>query len=201
VLAGTGALRSNLSDLLRFMDAVSDPGSPIAAMISPLMAPRGQGGQELGKQQPDGAIVLSKPGGTGGARGFVICIPEWKRGVVVLSNASIDAVVDLGIHVLNPRRDLMSYPKEVAIDPACLCPSGGSLSTEGLGVRCDIERRPAPCSARRPASGVSYLGVAFFPQESNRQKPIMCAIITAACKAQAAADWMHGQQPIDVSPC
>jgi antirestriction protein ArdC len=26
------------------------------------------------------------------------------------------------------------------------------------------------------------------------------AIITAACEAQAAADQMHGQQPIDVSP-
>ena len=42
VLAGTGALRSNLSDLLRFMDAVCDPGSPIAAMIGPLMTPRDQ---------------------------------------------------------------------------------------------------------------------------------------------------------------
>ena len=120
VLAGTGALRSNGSDLLRFMDALCDQDSPIASMVGPLMTPRDQGGLELAKQQPDGAIVLSKPGGTGGARGFVICIPAWKRGVVVLSNASIDAVVDLGIHVLNPRRDLMSYPKEVAIDPACL---------------------------------------------------------------------------------
>jgi D-alanyl-D-alanine-carboxypeptidase/D-alanyl-D-alanine-endopeptidase len=119
-LAGTAALRSTLSDLLRFMDAVCDQGSPIASIIRPLMTPRDQGGLELGKPHPDGAIALSKPGGTGGARGFVKCIPEWKRGVVVLSNTSIDAVVDLGIHVLNPRRDLMSYPKEVAIDPACL---------------------------------------------------------------------------------
>jgi D-alanyl-D-alanine-carboxypeptidase/D-alanyl-D-alanine-endopeptidase len=120
VLAGTGALRSTLSDLLRFMDAVWDQGSPIASMIRPLMTPRDQGGLELGKPHLDGAIALSKPGGTGGARGFVKCIPEWKRGVAVLSNASIDAVVDLGIHVLNPRRDLMSYPEEVAIDPPSL---------------------------------------------------------------------------------
>jgi D-alanyl-D-alanine-carboxypeptidase/D-alanyl-D-alanine-endopeptidase len=120
VLAGTGALRSTMSDLLRFMDAVCDQGSPIASIIRPLMTPRDQGGLELGKPHPDGAIALSKPGGTGGARGFVKCIPEWKRGVVVLSNASIDAVVDLGVHVLNPRRDLISYPKEVAIDPGSL---------------------------------------------------------------------------------
>jgi D-alanyl-D-alanine-carboxypeptidase/D-alanyl-D-alanine-endopeptidase len=119
VLAGTGALRSTLIDLLRFMDAVCDQGSPIASIIRPLMTPRDQGGLELAKPHPDGAMALSKPGGSGGFRGFVKCIPEWKRGVAVLSNASIDAVVDLGIHVLNPRRDLMSYPKEAAIDPAC----------------------------------------------------------------------------------
>jgi serine-type D-Ala-D-Ala carboxypeptidase/endopeptidase len=84
------------------------------------MTSRDQGGLELGKPHPDGAIALSKPGGTGGFRGFVKFIPEWRRGVAVLSNASIDAVVDLGIHVLNPRRDLMPYRKEVAINPACL---------------------------------------------------------------------------------
>jgi CubicO group peptidase (beta-lactamase class C family) len=120
VLAGTGALRSTLADLLRFVDAVCDPHSPIASIIRPLMTPRDQSGLELAKPHLDGVIALSKPGGTGGARGFVKCIPEWKRGVAVLSNASIDAVVDLGAHVLNPRRGLISYPKEIAIDPVCL---------------------------------------------------------------------------------
>ena len=120
VLAGTGALRSTLPDLLRLMDAVCDQSSAIASIIRPLMTPRDQGGLELAKPHLDGVIALSKPGGTGGFRSFVKCIPEWKRGVAVLSNASIDAVVDLGAHVLNPRRDLISYPKEVAIDPACL---------------------------------------------------------------------------------
>lgn len=119
VLAGTGALRSTLPDLLRFMDAVCESSS-IASIVRPLMTPRDQGGLELAKPHLDGVIALSKPGGTGGARSFVKCIPEWKRGVAVLSNASIDAVVDQGAHVLNPRRDLMSYPKEVAIDPVCL---------------------------------------------------------------------------------
>lgn len=120
VLAGTGALRSTLPDLLRFADAVCDPNSSIASIIHPLMTPRDQGGLELAKPHLDGVIALSKPGGTGGARAFIKCIPEWRRGVAVLSNASIDAVVDLGAHVLNPRRDLISYPKEVAIAPVCL---------------------------------------------------------------------------------
>ena len=120
VLAGTGALRSTLPDLLRFVDAVCDHQSSIASIFRPLLTPRDQGGLELAKPHLDGVIALSKPGGTGGARGFVKCIPEWKRGIAVLSNASIDAVVDLGAHVLNPRRDLISYPKEVAIDPVRL---------------------------------------------------------------------------------
>ena len=119
VLAGAGALRSNLSDLLRFMDALYDQGSPISSMIGPLVTPRDQGGLGLGPPHPDGGIALSHAGGTGGFRSFAVCIPEWKRGVAVLSNACIDAVVDLGGHVLDPRCGLLWYRKEVAIDPAC----------------------------------------------------------------------------------
>jgi CubicO group peptidase (beta-lactamase class C family) len=121
VLAGAGAFRSNLSDLLLFMDAVYDQGSPISSMIGPLVTSRDQGGLELGPPlppHPDGAISLSHGGGTGGFRSFVRCIPAWKRGVAVLSNACIGAVVDLGIHVLDPRCDLIWPRKEVPIDPA-----------------------------------------------------------------------------------
>lgn len=119
VLAGAGAFRSNLSDLLAFMDAMCDPDSPISAMIGPLVTPRDRGGLELGPPHPDGGLALSHSGGTGGFRSFVRCIPEWKRGVAVLSNACIDAVVDLGVHVLDPRCGLIWYRKEVAVDPAC----------------------------------------------------------------------------------
>ena len=126
VLAGAGAFRSNLSDLLRFMDALCDQGSPISSMIGPLVTPRDQGGLELGKPHPDGGIGLSHAGGTGGFRSFVGCIPEWKRGVAVLSNACIDAVVDLGGHMLDPRCGLIWYRKEAVIDPACFARLVGS---------------------------------------------------------------------------
>ena len=119
VLAGAGAFRSNVSDLLRFMDALCDQDSPIFSMIRPLTTPRAEGGLELGPPHPDGGIAISHSGGTGGFRSFVRCIPEWKRGVAVLSNTCIDAVVDLGVHVLDPRCGLTWYRKEVAIDPAC----------------------------------------------------------------------------------
>jgi D-alanyl-D-alanine-carboxypeptidase/D-alanyl-D-alanine-endopeptidase len=119
VLAAAGAFRSNLSDLLRFLDALCDQDSPISSMVGLLITPRDQGGLELGPLHPDGGIAISHAGGTGGFRSFVKCIPEWKRGVAVLSNARIDAVVDLGGHALDPRCGLIWYRKEVVIDPAC----------------------------------------------------------------------------------
>jgi serine-type D-Ala-D-Ala carboxypeptidase/endopeptidase len=119
VLAGAGAFRSNVSDLLRFMDALYDQSSPISSMVKPLTTPRTQGGLELGAPHPDGGLAISHSGGTGGFRSFIRCIPEWKRGVAVLSNTCIDAVVDLGVHVLDPRCGLNWYRKEVAVDPAC----------------------------------------------------------------------------------
>ena len=88
-------------------------------MIGPLMTPRDQGGLQLEAPHPDGGSAISHSGGTGGFRSFVKCIPEWKRGVAVLSNACIDAVVDLGVHVLDPRCGLIWYREESAIDPAC----------------------------------------------------------------------------------
>jgi serine-type D-Ala-D-Ala carboxypeptidase/endopeptidase len=117
VLAGAGGFRSTLSDLLLFLDALCDHDSPIASMVAPLVAGRAQGGMELGWPHPDGGVAISHWGATGGARSFVRCIPEWKRGVVVLSNAGIDAVVDLGVHVLDKRFARHWYRRETVVDP------------------------------------------------------------------------------------
>lgn len=122
VLAAAGAFRSNVPDLLRFMDALCDRDSPMSSMMALLITPRSQGGLELGAPHPDGGIAISHSGGTGGFRSFVRCVPEWKRGVAVLSNTCIDAVVDLGVHVLDPRCGLNWYRKEVAVEPACFAP-------------------------------------------------------------------------------
>jgi serine-type D-Ala-D-Ala carboxypeptidase/endopeptidase len=99
VLAGAGGFHSSLSDLLLFLDALCANDAPIASMVPPLIATGAQGGMELGWPHPDGvgsrfsirapleALVLS-------------CDVFPSGGVVVLSNAGIDAVVDLGVHVL-----------------------------------------------------------------------------------------------------
>jgi serine-type D-Ala-D-Ala carboxypeptidase/endopeptidase len=117
ILAAAGAFRSSVSDLLVFLDALCDHDSPIASMVPPLIGARAQGGMELGAPHPDGGVAISHWGATGGSRSFVRCIPEWKRGIVVLSNAGIDAVIDLGLHVLDVRFATHWYRKEAIIDP------------------------------------------------------------------------------------
>jgi D-alanyl-D-alanine-carboxypeptidase/D-alanyl-D-alanine-endopeptidase len=117
ILEGAGALRSNVSDLLLFLDALNDPVSPLGPMMTPLVTPRDRGGLELGPLHPDGGVALSHAGGTGGFRSFVRCIPQWRRGVVVLSNSAIDAVVDLGVHLLDSRMGMHWYRKEAVVDP------------------------------------------------------------------------------------
>lgn len=120
VLAGAGAFRSSAADLLSFLEALGDPTSPIAAIVAPLVTPRARGGMGLGPLHPDGGFVISHSGGTGGTRSFVRCIPEWKRGVVVLSNANIDAVVDLGVHVLDTRCAPQWFRQERPVEASAL---------------------------------------------------------------------------------
>ena len=71
----------------------------------------------MGPPHPDGGIAISHSGGTGGSRSLIRCIPEWKRGVVVLSNAAIDAVIDLGVHVLDKRCAPQWFRTEAVVDP------------------------------------------------------------------------------------
>ncbi|KRR29627.1 hypothetical protein CQ13_38410 [Bradyrhizobium retamae] len=120
VLAGAGGLRSNLSDLLLFMDALCDPEqTSIGSMISPLVKPLSQGGLGLlPTPHYDGPTSISHAGGTGGFSSFVGCIPEWKRGIVCLSNSGIPAIADLAVHVLDPRWGMHWYRKEADVDPS-----------------------------------------------------------------------------------
>lgn len=102
VLAGAGALRSSVDDLLRFLEAHLDPDStPLASPIRAAMTPRretGRPGDRIGL----GWMVRTSPktrrtliwhnGGTGGSRSFIGLLPEQRIGIAVLANS--DAQVD-----------------------------------------------------------------------------------------------------------
>lgn len=119
VLAGAGGLRSTASDLLLFLEALMDADGPLGPAAAMLAAPREAGGLGFGLPQPEGHVALQHEGGTGGFRSYAGCVPAWKRGAIVLANASTGACADLGIHLCHPRWALHWHRRLAAVDPAC----------------------------------------------------------------------------------
>jgi CubicO group peptidase (beta-lactamase class C family) len=119
VLAGAGGLRSTAPDMLLFLDALMDGTGPLAPAAALLAASRDAGGLGFGLPQPDGRVALQHEGGTGGFRSYAGCVPAWRRGAVVLANASTGACGDLGIHLCDPRWALHWFRQPIAVDPAC----------------------------------------------------------------------------------
>ena len=129
-LAGAGALRSTVSDMLTFvaanLDSAATPLSPTLrrthaerhATNNPILK-MGLGWHILAR--PVGNIVWHN-GGTGGYRTFTGFDPVRRLGVVVLSNydASVD---DIGFHLLDETFPLRPIPRrrmEVAVDSSVL---------------------------------------------------------------------------------
>jgi len=129
-LAGAGALRSSINDLLTFLAAnlgyVKSPLAPaMAAMLSvhrPTGAPRaGEIGLGWLIAKPAEEEIVWHNGGTGGYRSFIGFDAKTRVGVVVLSNTfTISGVDDIGMHLLDAHVPLLPPPKEhkeTAVDP------------------------------------------------------------------------------------
>jgi D-alanyl-D-alanine-carboxypeptidase/D-alanyl-D-alanine-endopeptidase len=112
-LAAAGALRSDVLDMLRFLDAnVGEPESELEQAMRTAHRPRPgtapvaeSDGPLIGLNwiiQPSGSTsILWHNGGTGGFRSFIGFDPDREVGVVVLSNSG-HTVDDIGIHLLDP---------------------------------------------------------------------------------------------------
>jgi len=129
-LAGAGALRSTVNDMLTFVAANLDSA---ATPLSPTL--RRTHGERHATNNPSlkvglGWHILARPvgnivwhnGGTGGYRTFTGFDPVRRLGVVVLSNldASVD---DIGYHLLDetfPLRPIPTRRTEVAVDSSVL---------------------------------------------------------------------------------
>ncbi len=112
-MAGAGALRSTVNDMLKFLAANMDSSSSPLGRALATSHVRRHGSRaappEIGlgwhiAPLPDGRIVWHN-GGTGGYRSFIGFNPESDRGVVVLTNASTSAD-DIGFHFIEPRLPL-----------------------------------------------------------------------------------------------
>jgi CubicO group peptidase (beta-lactamase class C family) len=128
-LAGAGALRSTVNDMLTFVGAnlgyVKSPLAPAMAAMLAVRRPTGTSGLEasLGWHilTRDGHEIVWHNGGTGGFRSFIGFERKTGTGVVALSNAETPAGVDdIGQHLLNANAPLYQPPKEhmqVTVDP------------------------------------------------------------------------------------
>jgi len=129
-LAGAGALRSSVNDMLTFLAAnlgyVKSPLAP--AMASMLASRRTTGNPSTGEiglgwliVKPSGNEIVWHNGGTGGYRSFIGFEPKTGVGVVVLSNTFTAAGIDdIGMHLLDSHAPLLPPPKEhkeITVDP------------------------------------------------------------------------------------
>ena len=127
-LAGAGAIRSTVNDMLKYLAANLDSTSrPLGPAMHDAHRPlRPAGGMRIGLNwlvlSGGGPDITWHNGGTGGYISFIGFDDVSGNGVVVLSNTST-SVDDIGMHLLDAARPLMGFPKprtEIALPPAAL---------------------------------------------------------------------------------
>ena len=120
-LAGAGALRSTVNDMLKFVAAnLGLNKSPLFAAMQKAHQSRhetGGPGLEIGLNwhilKSFDTVIVFHDGATGGYQSFIGFDQKQRKGVVVLSN-SINSINDIGIHLLASQSPLITYaaPKE-----------------------------------------------------------------------------------------
>lgn len=108
-LAGAGALRSNATDMLRFMAAnvqpAANPPGPALRLAHRRRANAGSDAMSIGlawhRLAVNGDTIVWHNGGTAGFRTFVGFRPSTGLAVVVLTNSGGQGSDDIGFHLLN----------------------------------------------------------------------------------------------------
>jgi CubicO group peptidase (beta-lactamase class C family) len=118
-LAGAGALRSSVNDMLTYIranaDSASSPIGATLAMTNSARAPTTSPTTMIGllwnrTRTPAGNTIVWHNGGTAGYRTFVGYNEATRAGVVVLPNTSTSPD-DIGFHLLDPSVPLTPAPK------------------------------------------------------------------------------------------
>ena len=130
-LAGAGALRSTVSDMLLYLEAYVDPShsklAPAVQMAETKRYATDNPNLSLGLAwhiltTAAGNAITWHNGGTGGYRSFIGFDPARHAGVVVLSN-SATSVDDIGLHFVDPRAPLAPAPVKVTHTEVTLAPA------------------------------------------------------------------------------
>lgn len=138
-LAGAGALRSTVEDMLNFLAAnMGLTKTPFDKAIADSHVVRfklpGEGGVALGWHvQGDGVVWHN--GGTGGYHSFAAFDPAKRAGVVVLANTSVSAVDALGQRLLKllvtGNAAPLKLPKPMVVAEDALAPLAGTYQVKG----------------------------------------------------------------------
>ncbi len=125
-LAGCGAIRSNVSDMFRYlMPNMGVHKTALTAAMKFAQQPRRDIGKDMRiglawmtRASPHGNVVWHN-GGTGGYRSFLGFSADGRRGVVILTNTA-DSVDDLGFAALIEDAPLAQAHKAIALTAAAL---------------------------------------------------------------------------------
>lgn len=142
VLAGAGALRSSMNDMLKFAAANLDPQDDalhqaMAAAQKPRM-PTDVASQEIALawnvDERGGSTIIWHGGATGGFFAYLGLDPLHDTAAVVLSNSRSANIDDIGLHLLDPSQPLLPPPTprtEAALSPAVLARYVGDYNLLG----------------------------------------------------------------------
>lgn len=159
-LAGAGALRSTIGDMLKFAQANLDgQAGPLQQAMASARAPR--------RQTPWGKIGLSwftdhrivwHNGGTVGFFSFIGLDEAHRTAIVVLSNSGWESVDDIGFHLLDERLPLTparKEPKAITLPGKLLQRYVGVYVLAGIKLR--ITRGPLGLRIHAPRQGSARL--------------------------------------------
>ncbi|WP_166437012.1 serine hydrolase [Niastella caeni] len=161
-IAGTGALRSNINDMLTFAAAnlghVKTDLYPAMqlAHVPRISKGKGEGEVTLGwtlEKSKDGEEFLWKDGTTAGYRSIVLLNRTRKTGVVILSN-SLNPINDIAYHILYPAIPVKPYRYIWAMHDLILA------TAKNKGVDAAIEEYKNMKATRSP-------GLIFDPSQLN----------------------------------
>ncbi|RYZ00636.1 MAG: serine hydrolase [Alphaproteobacteria bacterium] len=118
VLAGAGGLRSNMTDMLKFLDAnLGEPKNDLERAMRMAQQPSSTAkGPKIGlnwitQDMPGGAKIVWHNGGTGGYGTYMGLDQKRGVGVVLLANTS-GVPQDIAMHLLDPASPLTPKPVE-----------------------------------------------------------------------------------------
>ncbi|HEX4645600.1 MAG TPA: serine hydrolase, partial [Verrucomicrobiae bacterium] len=158
ILAGAGAVRSTVNDLLKFLSAnlglvKSDLGPAMQLARTPRQKTGPSSALQIGlgwqMTQEFGSELLIHNGGTAGYHSFIGLDPKMKRGVVVLAN-SANNIDDIGLHLLEKKSAVLTFQPgarervPIFLSPDILDPYAGCYKMKPgilVEVRRDIENR------------------------------------------------------------